>query len=204
MQVLRRHRQKRSGASGTNRLERQKHGGDEDPPETEDEMRPPLLKLGGHENFAAYQAAFNQTYAGQWITDPLGNTVSFGPNDCLHVCYGGESRFWGDPAHWKQKRAERMAAIGLAITTPNKIHPDKDYPKRRKYLLYLPPDDDTQENEFFNVLVEAIGKQEFAFITAYDIDQATYRAYCAVPPRLYPPPRVGEGTRQKRGKKKRS
>jgi len=166
-------------------------------------MRPPLLKLGGPDKFAAYQAEFNRMYSGQHIVDPLGNTVSFGPTDCLHVCYGGESRFWGDPSHWKQRRAERIGAIGPAITAPNKMHPDKDYLKRRKYLLYLPPDDDTQENEFFNVLVEATGKQSLAFITAYDIDQMTYRTYCNVPPRLYPPPMIGESTQQKRGKKRR-
>ncbi len=169
-----------------------------------DEMRPPLLKLGGPESFAAYQAEFNRMYAGQQIVDPLGNSVSFGPNDCLHVCYGGESRFWGDPAHWKQSRAERIGAIRLAITTPNKIHPDKDYPKRRKYLLYLPPDDDTQNNEFFNVLVEASDKRGFAFVTAYDIDQATYRAYCNVPPCLYPVPKPSGSLQGKRGKRKRS
>ena len=89
-------------------------------------MRPPLLRLGGPENFAAYQAEFDRMYAGQQIIDPLGNTVSFGPNDCLHVCYGGESRFWRGPAHWKQGRAERIGRIRPAITLPNKIHPDKD------------------------------------------------------------------------------
>ncbi len=149
-------------------------------------MRPPLLNLGGHEAFLDYQAAFNPMYAGRLIADPLGNTVSFAPNDCLHICYGGESRFWGAPTHWKQKRAERMRWIERAITAPNKIHPDKDYSKRRKYLLYLPSDNSTQENEFYSVIVEALDKTHFAFITAYDISQLTYRAYCNVPPCLYP------------------
>ena len=35
---------------------------------------------------------FNEMYGGQEITDPLGNIVSFGPKDCLHVCYHGTSR----------------------------------------------------------------------------------------------------------------
>lgn len=167
-------------------------------------MRPPLLDLGGHEAFSDYQAAFNQMYAGRQITDPLGSTVSFALNDCLHVCYGGESRYWGNPIYWKQKRAERIEWIERAITAPNKIHPDKDYPKRRKYLLYLPPDNDTQENEFFNVLVEATDKNRFAFITAYDINQLTYRAYCDVPPCLYPIPRKDITGQGRRARKKRS
>ena len=166
-------------------------------------MRPPLAQLGGHEKFAIYQARFSELYADQQIADPLGNSVSFGPNDCLHVCYHGTSRFWGNADHWDQERAERIEWIRLAITAPNKIHPDKDYPSRRKYLLYLPPDDMTQENEFFNVLVEATGKNKFAFVTAYNISQMTYRAYCNVPPCLYPPPRSDRSSPRKRGQRKK-
>ena len=125
-------------------------------------MRPPLMQLGGHENYAAYAAEFAGMYGGQEITDPLGNIVTFGADACLHVCYHGASRFWEDAGHWDQKRAERIGWIGAAIIAPNKIHPDKDYPKRRKYLLYLPPDDATQENEFYNVLVDAGDKRTFA------------------------------------------
>jgi hypothetical protein len=165
-------------------------------------MRPPLAKLGGQDQFSAYQTRFNELYADQEIVDPLGNVVSFGPTDCLHICYHGTSRFWGQADYWDQERAERIEWIRRAITTPNKIHPDKDYPARRKYLLYLPPDDSTQENEFFNVLVEAVRKNKFVFITAYNISQMTYRAYCNVPPCLYPPPKEGKIS-QKRGKIKK-
>src|ERR1043166_9145314 len=122
-------------------------------------MRPPLRNLGGHDAFALYQEWFRSLYCDRdtALLDVLGRVVLFDTeplrDDCAHVCYGGLPGQPYNPVQWDEKRAERIAWIERALIEPNKIHPDRDYPDRHKYLLYLPPDSPQDEGEFYCVIV---------------------------------------------------
>lgn len=164
-------------------------------PENQTKARPETRNFGGHEHFSAYQKWFRELYSdpARPIYDVLGRRVLFDQepllDDCAHVCYGGINGRPYNPDCWYPQRAERIAWIERALTAPKKIHPDENYSDRHKYLLFLPPDEGTeQENEFFCVIVRVLGSKTVAFLTAYDISQATFDKYGNVGPRIYPPP----------------
>lgn len=54
------------------------------------ETRPPLLKLGGEENFRLYRQEFQRLYQARTVTDVLGNRMEFSEAACRHVCFKGD------------------------------------------------------------------------------------------------------------------
>ena len=159
-------------------------------------MRPKLRDLGGHGEFHRYREWFRALYCdpSRPICDVLGRRVLFDQepllDDCAHVCYGGTAGRPYNPEFWSPERAHRIAWIGQALAAPNKIHPDKDYASRHKYLLFLPPDEGTpQDNEFYCVIVRVLNRRTVAFLTAYNVTSRTFDEYGNVGPRVYPPPK---------------
>lgn len=156
-------------------------------------MRPESRDLGGHEQFHFYKKWFEEMYRDEErpIFDVLGRRVLFGMepflDDCAHVCYGGTKGHAYVKEYWYQDRAVRLAWIERTLTDPTRIHPDEDIPKRHKYLLYLPLDDETQDYEFFCVIVRVMDSKTVAFLTAYNISRDTFYQYGNVAPRVYPP-----------------
>src|SRR5438105_879132 len=57
--------------------------------------RPPLLRLGGEEAFAAYQREFDRLYRSGPVVDVLGNRVSF-PSD---ACRSGDPILDAQPGY---------------------------------------------------------------------------------------------------------
>jgi hypothetical protein len=160
-----------------------------------------LVQFGGHIDFEKYRQIFRSLYCVEPIIDVMKRRVLFDSepllDDCAHVCYGGDKGRAYRSDCWYPNRAKRINYIGLALTNPNKIHPDKDNPTNQKYLLYLPAEGDLPA-EHFCVIVRLINKYTVSFLTAYDVDFKTFAAYGNVAPRLYPPQKPKE-----RGKKKK-
>ncbi|GAB4460555.1 MAG: hypothetical protein OHK0029_24750 [Armatimonadaceae bacterium] len=71
------------------------------------------------------------------------------------------------------------------------MHPDKDYPDRHKYLLYIAAELPNEAAEFFCVIVKLMkrDKNSVEFLTAYDINQKTFQEYGGIGPRIYPEPK---------------
>jgi len=92
----------------------------------------------------------------------------------------------------------RAAKPAVALAQANTIHPDKDGGGREKYLLFMPPDEGSdQDNEFYQVLVRRINSKTVMFVTAYGISQKVYDEYKRVGPRIYPPPAPKKSKRSK-------
>src|ERR1700691_5014502 len=138
-------------------------------------MRPPLVQLGGSENFAAYQAMFDQLYHTSPTVDVLGNVVIFNRDRCEHVCFKSSDRVWnkGQRDNWSQERAERIAWIRLALETPNFI---RETPTGSwVYLREIPADrENNLAPELYAAVVDATehkhskAKQVY-FLTAFRI-----------------------------------
>jgi hypothetical protein len=154
-------------------------------------MRPPLTDFGGHPNFDKYQSYFRHLYSNskEPVLDVMGRRVQFDVealDDAAHVCYGGLP---GQPYNercWSEARAQRIGWIILALTSPNRVHPDKSNSGNEKYLLFVKPDDELQDNEWYCVIVRRQGRQLVSFLTAYPISRDSYYEYGAVSPRIWP------------------
>jgi hypothetical protein len=114
--------------------------------------RLPLLRLGGEEAFAAYEAAFDALFRARPDVDVLGRTVKFPFDACRHACttdLAGEGYRRGVRA-WVQARAERIGWIHRALTAPDEVRPDFQDPDRIVYLLVVPasPEEDLPQGYF--------------------------------------------------------
>ena len=104
--------------------------------------RPPLLELGGEEEYKAYEKEFGRLYQNRRIYDVLGNQVTFDRTICRHVCTKSEEAIKsGRSRVWVQVRAEHIPWILAALTDPGtEIRPDKDLANRWNYLLVVEAD----------------------------------------------------------------
>ena len=168
-------------------------------------MRPPLKNFGGHPEFHQYRTWFRSLYRvpNKQIFDVIRRQVLFGQyppfEDAAHVCYGGPKENVGKVEEWKEERAERIAWIELAITSPNFIVTGNT-PNGQVYLLYLGPDPGTvQEPEYYCVVVNAYESRlnEVEFVTAYDVTYTEYDRMRKYGSQIYPKP-----TPRRRKKKK--
>jgi hypothetical protein len=171
--------------------------------------RPPLLTLGGEDQFAAYQAEFDRLYHDPAnpvaaIRDPSVEfvPVEFAPDACRHVCYEGpEGDPYGKrPRIWSQKRAERIGWILLALTDPaTEVRPDFQDPRRISYTLIIEADPaQGLPREFYGVITRLLPGNREEFVTGFAFDFAYWRKLRNGGAPLYPlRPRKAK-TRKKR------
>ncbi len=138
-------------------------------------MRPPLLALGGEENFTDYQNEFDKLLP-SGLSDILGNQVIFDRDRCHHICFKPEDKQWnkGPRDQWRQDRAERIPWIKAALEKPNFIRISTG--KIWAYLLEVK--EDKQNNLSPELFVAIVNSNEVKpgnpgqvhFITAYTIN----------------------------------
>lgn len=163
-------------------------------------MRPPLRNFGGHSNFEQYRELFQSLYNDpeKPIVDVMGRPVLFSQwllDDCAHVCYGADQAY--NEHEWKLERAKRIEWIGLALRNPTKIHPDVDGPHKQRYLLWLPPDAESEQDHEWFCVVAVRGNGFMKFLTAFWISRDRFYQFGNIAPRIWPPP----DKTKKRGKK---
>ncbi len=147
------------------------------------ETRPPLLQLGGEQNFSLYEREFFRSYRFGFVTDILGNQVVFERSACWHVCFEPKEKDQYSRRRrnvWSQERAEHIPWIMAALADPGtEVRPnDQDPDNRLNYLLDVDADPENGwEREFFCVVAEKTEANTVAFITAFPIDQK-YWAKC--------------------------
>jgi hypothetical protein len=108
-------------------------------------------------------------------------------DDCAHTCYGGTAGHAYNSAFWNQERAERIAWIEIALTRPNRVHPDEKIQTNQKYLLYVQPEAVEQDAEYYVVIVRVLNPKTVAFLTAYPISHSKFQEFGRIGPRVYPP-----------------
>ncbi len=154
--------------------------------------RPPLLRLGGEEAFAAYRREFDRLYGLGPVTDVLGRRVLFPPDACAHVCFKDQrqDRYRKLPRVWTPERAERIPWILPALTTPDEVRPSHQTAVHQAFLLLVEADPAVGTTwERFGVYVEPAGAQRVRFVTAFPMDRSYWDAARLKGPRLYPPPK---------------
>jgi hypothetical protein len=147
----------------------------------------PLLQLGDHTQYAAYQQKFIEIYQDQRFVDPLGHTLYLPPNSCEHFCLkprSYEPGFRSIRESWQQLRAERIGWLAETFQDPDEIRPNHQYKKqdsnrppefrRRAYLtIVIPSLPAPQKPEYFYVSVkperQADGSIRMVFLTAYPV-----------------------------------
>jgi hypothetical protein len=164
-------------------------------------QRLPLLLLGGEAEFTAYQTEFDRLHRAQPVVDVLNRQVEFPPHACRHVCFKGEENdpYGRQPRRvWVQERAERIPWILTALLEPTEVRPSHQVAGREAYLLLVPgaPGSDRQW-ERFGVFVEVAASGLVTFLTAYPLDESTWRKARAGGRRLYPPPAPPKGKKRR-------
>lgn len=164
---------------------------------------PPLLDLGGEEEFAAYQEAFNRLYRSGEVKDVWDRRILFDAERWVHVCYKDPpgSKHGTLPRGWAQARAARIPWILMALQTPDSIHPSHTHAGRQAYLVegnLSSPSGSVWQRFMVYVEPETARRPKRAdFITAFPPDTLGYwKAAKNEAPRLYPP-------KVHRGKKRR-
>jgi hypothetical protein len=163
-------------------------------------QRPPLLRLGGEADYAEYEAEFDRLFRVSPVSDILGRRVEFPPHACRHVCFKGEEAdpYGRQPRRlWVEERAERIPWILTALQEPTEVRPSHQVAGREAYLLLVPclPESGRQW-ERFGVFAEVAASGPVTFLTAYPLDENTWRKARGGGRRLYPPPVPPKGKKR--------
>lgn len=150
--------------------------------------RPPLLQLGGEENFVQYKAEFTSLYM-NGFKDVRGKLIEFYSSVCKHVCYKTDEDNYdgGRRGNWSQERAEHIPWIGFVLTHPNvEIRPNKVV-TRITYLLQVAGEPSLGlEQIFFMVVGEPQKSGSIVFVTAYPITHQKWMACRREGPAIWP------------------